>query len=117
MPIDRASSPSPHVAEAVWVVLLGLAGVLISYAYFIPSTLEYGFLESWAAAFASHPHSLGLHWDLIFSDLIVISLAVIERERIGTRSMLGTIAMGLTLGVCAAIPVYWLGLRAARRVA
>ena len=94
--------------------MLALLGVLVSYAYFVPSTLEHGFLGSWAGAFRSHPFSVGLHWDLVFSDLIVISIAVFDRERIGRRYMLATIAMGCTLGACAALGVYWLGLSAAR---
>ena len=100
--------------QSVFVVSLGVLGVVVSWAYFVPSTLTYGFVESWVAAFNSHPFSVGLHWDLVFTDLIVFAIAVFDRERLGTRVVIATIAMGCTLGVCAALPVYWLGLQRAR---
>ena len=104
-------TPTTHTSERAWVIALGVIGVLVSWAYFIPATLEYGFFESWAAAFASHPHSVGLHWDLVLSLVIVISIALLDRRRLGTKYVVGTIAMGCVLGVCAALPVYWIGLR------
>lgn len=39
------------------------------------------------------------HWDLIFSDLIVFAMAFADRDRLGKGYLVGTIAMGLTLGV------------------
>lgn len=35
------------------IVGLGLLGVVVSFAYFIPSTLELGFVGAWASAFKS----------------------------------------------------------------
>ncbi len=94
----------------ITIVGLGALGVIISFAYFIPSTLELGFVGAWASAFVeSSAFSVGLHWDLIFSDLIVIAMAIFDRERLGKRYMFGTVAMGLSLGVCAALAVYALG--------
>lgn len=100
-------------APEMVVIALGLIGVVISWFYFVPTTLENGYFASWAAAFSSHPFSLGLHWDLVFSDAAIMAIAIIERKRIGTPYMVGTIVMGLTLGVCAAIPTYWIGSRRA----
>ena len=97
------------------VIALGVAGVVVSWAYFLSSTAEHGFVASWMGAFTSHPFSQGLHWDLVFSDLVIITIAVLERERIGWRFVVGTIAAGIVLGVCAAIPVYWIGARRASR--
>ena len=92
---------------------LGLIGVVVSWAYFVPSTLEHGFLESWAAAFTSHPFSQGLHWDLVMSDAAILTIAFVDRKKIGNGALLLTILMGVVFGVCAAIPAYWIARRRA----
>lgn len=86
-------------------------GVVVSFAYFIPATLELGFIGGWASAFTAPALGIGLTWDLIFTDLIVFAMAIADRERLGRNYVTGTIAMGLTLGVCAALAVYAVGMR------
>jgi hypothetical protein len=93
------------------ISILAALGVIVSWAHFIPGTLELGFLGGWRSAFLSPAFSVGLHWDLIFSDLIVFAMAIADRDRLGRRYLAGTIAMGLTLGVCAALAVYAVGCR------
>ncbi len=92
------------------IVILAVLGVVVSWVYFVPITLELGLIEAWASAFRSSAFSVGLHWDLIFTDLIVFAMAVVQRRRLGTGYLAGTIFMGLTLGVCAALGTYWFGL-------
>lgn len=99
-----------------WIVAgLGALGVLVSWTYFVASTSTHGFVDSWIAAFTGHPFSAGLHWDLVFSLLIVCALAVFDRRRLGGRFVVATLVMGCILGVCAALAVYWIGLQRARQ--
>lgn len=93
------------------IIILAVLGVIVSWAYFIPTCLDLGFIGGWQSAFTSAAFSVGLHWDLIFSDLIVFALAIADRDRLGKGYLFGTIAMGLTLGVCAALAVYAVGCR------
>ncbi len=93
------------------IIILAALGVIVSWAYFIPGVLELGFIGGWQSAFTSPAFSVGLHWDLIFSDLIVFAMAFADRDRLGKGYLVGTIAMGLTLGVCAALAVYAVGCR------
>lgn len=102
---SSATALEPRQASGIYVALAVL-GVLVSFAYFIPATLELGFLGAWASAFSAPPFSVGLTWDLIFTDLIVFALAFADRQRIGRNGLAGTIIMGLTFGVCAALAVY-----------
>ena len=95
----------------ICILILALLGVIVSWVYFVPITLEVGFLEAWASAFQSSPFSIGLHWDLIFTDLIVFTMAIARRRELGRGYVVGTMVMGLTLGVCAALATYWFGLK------
>lgn len=93
------------------IIILAAVGVIVSWAYFIPSALELGYIGGWRSAFTSPAFSVGLHWDLVFCDLIVFAMAFADRDRLGKGYLVGTIAMGLTLGVCAALAVYAVGSR------
>lgn len=93
------------------IIILAALGVVVSWAYFVPATFELGFIGGWRSAFTSPAFSVGLHWDLIFTDLIVFAMAFADRDRLGRGYLVGTVAMGLTLGVCAALAVYAVGCR------
>ncbi len=108
-----SNANAPNRAQDVLIAGLGLIGVLISWVYFTHSTFEYGYVESWVAAFQSHPFSVGLHWDLVLSDVIILTIAFLERERLGTRAFLLMLPMCFVFGVCAAIPTYWIARRRA----
>lgn len=95
-------------------IALATLGVIVSFAYFIPATLELGFIGGWASAFTAPAFSVGLTWDLIFTDLIVFAMATVDRDRLGRGYFAGTIVMGFTLGVCAALAVYAVGMRRER---
>ena len=110
---DPIEPPTPGRRAELLVITLGVLGVLVSYAFFARSTAEHGFVESWVGAFDAHLFSRGLQWDLVFSDLGIITIAWLERGRIGTRAAWLTTFMGVVLGVCAAIPTYWIARRRA----
>lgn len=100
--------------KSTWLVsLLGIAGVVVSYAKFIEWNVVNGLhlIEPWREAMTASIFGAGLHWDLIFSLAIVLAIAWADRRRLGGRWALAVAALGCTLGVCAALALYWARLR------
>lgn len=98
-------------------ITLAVLGVVVSFAYFVPATLDLGFVGAWRSAFEGAPaFGLGLTWDLIFTDLIVFAMAFAQRQRLGRGFFGGIIGLGIVLGVCAALAAYAVGMRRDRRV-
>jgi len=102
------------LSRNIAIITLGALGVITSWALFVPSAIDRGFIASWVAAFTADPFGLGLHLDLVFSAALMVTIAALDRDRLGPRYAIGTVVMACVFGVCAAIAVYWIGLRRGR---
>jgi len=90
----------------IWI--LGLGGWLVSYAYFMMWLNEPGgdFFGGWASAFSTTLWGTGLVWDLVFVTFMVIVVALFERKRLGTKTVVLIIA-SLSLSVSVAWAIYF----------
>jgi hypothetical protein len=100
------------MSAARWVVVaLGVAGWLVSYAYFGRYLLANGWdmLGGWAAAFTANDWAMGLLMDLVLVTAMMIGLAVEGRKRIGSAWAVAVVA-SLSLSVSASLAVYLVAL-------
>lgn len=74
------------VARAL-VVLCGLAGWVVSYAYFHGwlRANHWAYFEGWRSAFTGSAFGTGLLMDLVFVTFFVVLLAWDDRRRLGTK--------------------------------
>ncbi len=93
----------PRVA----VVALGVAGWLVSYAYFGRYLLahDWDMLGGWAAAFTANDWATGLLLDLVLITGMMLALAFEGRERFG-RAWAAAIVASLSLSVSMSLALY-----------
>jgi hypothetical protein len=103
-------------SAVIW--LLGILGVVISYAKFIEWATINGFqmLDAWKDAFSGSPFSVGLVWDLSISAVMLVVLAFWDRKRLGNRWAIGVALSTSILGVCLGLAFYAVGLSRPKEV-
>ena len=86
---------------------LGVAGWLVSYAYFGRYLLQHDWdmLGGWAAAFGANDWATGLLMDLVLVTGMMIALALEGRKRFG-RGWTAAIIASLSLSVSASLALY-----------
>ena len=105
--MDRA-----RMSTSRWIVLaLGVAGWLVSYAFFGRYLLAHDgdMLGGWAAAFTANDWASGLLWDLVSVTAMMIALAAEGRRRIGNAWAVAVVA-SLSLSVSASLAIYLVAL-------
>jgi len=88
------------------VIVLGVLGLLVSWASFVDVLVldGLGFIEFWRSALVTG-ETAGLTWDLVASALICTALAVQRRASLGPRRLALVLAATWVLGVCVGLVV------------
>lgn len=93
---------------AMWI--LGVAGWIGSWVFFAMWLVEndWGFVRGWVAAFTTCDFSTGLHLDLLVVSLMLVVLALFDRDTLGRGWTFAVIA-SLAISVSMSLAFYVVG--------
>lgn len=97
-----------HGRSTALIAFFGIAGLVVSWGLFATFFMEHGpdMVKFWYEATWGVGGIAGLTWDLIFSALILSTIAIRDRDELGTNGMLGVIFMTTVLGLCGGLALY-----------
>ncbi len=97
-----------HGRSTALIAFFGIAGLLVSWGLFATFFIEHGpdMVTFWTQALWGAGGLSGLTWDLVFSAFIVTTIAIRDREELGSKGMAGVIATTAILGVCGGLALY-----------
>ncbi len=99
-----ASTPMETSARTKTIWVLGVLGVVVSWMEFARWTSRNGpnVIDGWIEAFTASLWANGLLYDLVTCTVMVVTVAVWDRRRLGTGwvlAVIGTTLLALSLGL------------------